>query len=319
MATVSPAVRDRLAGYAALVRVPNLFTAPPDVIAGAALVAVVGGGSSAPVATVATLAVASMLLYAGGTALNDWADADVDAVERPERPIPSGVVPRRAALGVGLAALGAGIAVAATVGPISGTAALLLAVVVAAYDTLLKSGLAGYLAMGTARGLNVLLGATLAGPAVLAALDVGSDGLAGSALPLVVVPAAVLGYIAVLTAMADHEATGGSRRRILATGVTSVLAASVVGIVLFTTGPAPSALAVGLLALGAFLARTGRALGRAYADPVPETVGPAVGTCVVGETLLVGGAAAAAGLGWALAALSLLVPATVLSRRFDVS
>jgi 4-hydroxybenzoate polyprenyltransferase len=319
MATVSPSVRDRLAGYAALVRVPNLFTAPPDVIAGGALVTAAGiVEGSPPVAAVATLAVASASLYAGGTALNDWADADIDAAERPERPIPSGVVPRRAALGVGVVALAAGVALAATVGAVAGAVAGLLAVVVAAYDTLLKGGPVGYLAMGAARGCNVLLGVSVAGPTVFAELR--GAGAPGSArLPLVAVPVAILGYIAVVTAMADDEATGGSRRRILATGVASVLAAAVVGVVLLAAGPSPAALAVGLLALGAFLARNWRALRAAYADPVPETVGPAVGTCVVGESLLVGGVAAAAGAGWSLTALAFLVPATVLSRRFDVS
>jgi 4-hydroxybenzoate polyprenyltransferase len=320
MATVSPAVRDRLAGYATLVRVPNLFTAPPDVIAGAALVTAAGAADgSPPVAAVATLAVASMLLYAGGTALNDWADAPVDAAERPERPIPSGIVPRRAAFAVGVAALAGGVVLAAGLGAVPGGTALLLAVVVAAYDVLLKGGPAGYLAMGAARGLNVLLGASVAGSAALTALDGGLLGTANSAFPLVAVPPVVLGYIAIVTAMADDEATGGSRPRILAAGVASVLAATVVAAALLAAGPAPVALAVGLLALGAFLARNGGALRRAYADPAPGTVGPAVGVCVVGEALLVGGAAAAAGVGWALAALCFLVPATVLARRFDVS
>lgn len=319
MATVSPAVRDRLAGYAALVRVPNLFTAPPDVIAGAALVTAAGSvDGSPPVATVATLAVASMSLYAGGTALNDWADAAVDAEERPERPIPSGVVPRRAAFGVGVVALVAGVALAITVGAVAGAVAGLLAVIVAAYDTLLKGKPIGYLAMGAARGCNVLLGVSIAGSTVFAALRE-TGGLGGVRLPLVAVPAAILGYIAVVTAMADDEATGGSRRRILNTGVASVLAAALLGVVLLAVRPSPAALAVGLLALGVFLTRNYQALRAAYADPVPETVGPAVGTCVVGESLLVGGVAAAAGVGWSVAALAFLVPATVLSRRFNVS
>jgi 4-hydroxybenzoate polyprenyltransferase len=314
MATASPTVRDRLAGYAALVRVPNLFTAPPDVVAGAALAAAVGTPVLA--ADVAILAVGSMLLYAGGVSLNDWADAAVDAEERPERPVPSGVIPRRAALGVGLAALGGGVALAATVGPASAAVAVLLTAVVVSYDVLLKGTSAGFLAMGTARGLNVLLGASVSGGAVLAALKgSAADATAG----LVAVPTAVLGYIALVTAMADDEATGGSRRRILAAGAASALAALTVAVALLVTGPPPLAVAVGILALGAFLARNWRALRRAYADPTPETVGPAVGTCVVGESLLVAGAAAAGGVGWALASLSFLVPATVLSERFDVS
>ena len=36
------------------------------------------------------LAGASVCLYWAGMAANDWADRELDAVERPERPIPSG-------------------------------------------------------------------------------------------------------------------------------------------------------------------------------------------------------------------------------------
>ncbi|RAW46464.1 4-hydroxybenzoate polyprenyltransferase [Halorubrum sp. 48-1-W] len=317
MATTSPTVRDRFTGYAALVRVPNLFTAPPDVVAGAALAITAGiAGRAVRPRDVAVLAVASMLLYAGGTSLNDWADAAGDAETRPERPIPSGIVPRRAALGVGLTALGGGVVLAATVGPVSVAVAGLLSIVVVGYDALLKGTSAGFLAMGTARGLNVLLGASVGGGEIRAALDgPGIDTTVG----LVAVPAAVFGYIAAVTAMADDEGTGGSRRRILTVGAASLLAAVVVAGTLFTARPSALAIVVGLLALGVFLVRNGRTLRRAYADPVPEAVVPAVGTCVVGESILVGSAAAAAGVGWALTALSFLVPATVLSKRFDVS
>ncbi|WP_375373510.1 UbiA family prenyltransferase, partial [Micromonospora sp. ATA51] len=48
----------------------------------------------------AALAGASVLLYWAGMAANDWADRHLDAVERPERPIPSGRVSPPAALGL---------------------------------------------------------------------------------------------------------------------------------------------------------------------------------------------------------------------------
>ena len=48
----------------------------------------------------AGLACSSVCLYWAGMAANDWADRELDAVERPERPIPSGRISPRAALGV---------------------------------------------------------------------------------------------------------------------------------------------------------------------------------------------------------------------------
>ncbi|MEM7577723.1 MAG: UbiA family prenyltransferase [Planctomycetota bacterium] len=47
------------------------------------------------------LMVAASLLYTGGMLLNDAFDAELDAGERPGRPIPSGRIARRTAFGVG--------------------------------------------------------------------------------------------------------------------------------------------------------------------------------------------------------------------------
>ena len=58
----------------------------------------------------------SVFLYSGGMALNDYADRDLDAVERPERPIPSGRVPARRALGIAAALMAAGLGLAAAGG-----------------------------------------------------------------------------------------------------------------------------------------------------------------------------------------------------------
>ena len=66
-----------------------------------------------------------MALYAAGVVLNDYFDLDIDRVERPERPIPSGRIHagRAATLGFGL--LVVGFALAAAVGVASAIVALL--------------------------------------------------------------------------------------------------------------------------------------------------------------------------------------------------
>ncbi|MGW5158644.1 hypothetical protein ACWEPN_24475, partial [Nonomuraea wenchangensis] len=63
-----------------LVRAPAALSVPGDTMAGAAA----AGRRPAP-----GLALASVLMYWSGMALNDWSDRETDAVERPERPIPS--------------------------------------------------------------------------------------------------------------------------------------------------------------------------------------------------------------------------------------
>ena len=78
----------RLRSLLELVRLPNVFTAPADVVMGMAV-------SGAPLSPAnALLLLASASAYAGGMALNDAFDAPLDAVERPERPIPSGRLAR---------------------------------------------------------------------------------------------------------------------------------------------------------------------------------------------------------------------------------
>lgn len=98
-------------------------------------------------------------------ALNDWADRAEDAVDRPHRPLPSGRIHPAAALAAAGALTAAGLALAARAGGPSLAVAAPLAVTVWAYDLGLKRTPAGPAAMATARGLDVLLGATTTGRA----------------------------------------------------------------------------------------------------------------------------------------------------------
>src|SRR3989475_10761474 len=91
-----PARRSLAAGLLALVRPPNVFTAVADSAAGLLLARRAGPVAGDP--GLWCLA-ASACLYLGGIALNDYFDREVDAVERPERPIPSGAVPPAVAAG----------------------------------------------------------------------------------------------------------------------------------------------------------------------------------------------------------------------------
>lgn len=143
-----------LGALARLVRLPAALTVPGDTLAGAA-----AAGWPLGRRTV-LLPLASALVYWAGMALNDYADRELDAVERPERPIPSGAVSPAEALGVASALTFAGIGVAALAGGRRSVAVVLpLVGSVWAYDLLLKPTPAGPVAMAGARGLDVLLGA----------------------------------------------------------------------------------------------------------------------------------------------------------------
>jgi 4-hydroxybenzoate polyprenyltransferase len=154
-----PALRPSLRDIGELVRAPAALSVVGDSLAG--LAAARAGTPTALRGRHVLLPVASACLYLGGMALNDYADRHLDAVERPERPIPSGRVTPRGALAVGTALTAAGVAAAGIAG---GRRALAVAVPLAAcvwtYDLVAKDRPAGPLVMAACRGLDVLLGAT---------------------------------------------------------------------------------------------------------------------------------------------------------------
>ncbi|WP_309072158.1 SCO3242 family prenyltransferase [Arthrobacter sp.] len=141
--------------YLELVRAPAILTVLGDTLAG-------GSAAGHPLSGRRfALPLASACLYAGGMALNDYADREIDSRERPERPIPSGRISARNALaaaatltvaGLGLSAVGGGRRALAVGAP--------LAVSIWTYDLLAKNHpVFGSLTMGSCRALDVLMGA----------------------------------------------------------------------------------------------------------------------------------------------------------------
>ncbi|MFJ1546400.1 SCO3242 family prenyltransferase [Streptomyces sp. NPDC088246] len=145
--------------WADLLRVSALFTVPGDALAGAAAT------GRRPDRGTALAVGASLCLYEAGMALNDWADRDEDAVDRPHRPIPSGRIAPGAALAAAGALTAAGLGLAARAGRPALAVATGLAATVWAYDLRLKHTPVGPAAMAAARGLDLLLGATATGTA----------------------------------------------------------------------------------------------------------------------------------------------------------
>ncbi|MFE2114232.1 SCO3242 family prenyltransferase [Streptomyces microflavus] len=242
---------DTVRAWTELFRVSALFSVPGDALAGAAAVGRSPGRGTA-------LAIgASLCLYEAGMALNDWADREEDAVDRPHRPIPSGRISPSAALGAAGALTAAGLALAARAGRPALAVATGLAATVWAYDLHLKHTKAGPAAMAAARSLDLLLGATATATAMSTATatsyagtgpgpratrpmrlgavpPTGPDNVARAAgparSPLAALPAAlVLGaHTYGVTAVSRHEAQGGSTAVPLAVlATTTALAAAV--------------------------------------------------------------------------------------------
>ena len=146
--------RPALGDVAELVRLPAVLTVPGDVLLGAAAAGWPDGRGAA-----LGIGSGSALQYLAGMALNDYADREVDAVERPHRPVPSGRVTAEFALGLAAGLTAAGIAAAGLAGGRTARRrAVALAGAVWAYDLVLKQSPAGPPAMAAARFTDVLVG-----------------------------------------------------------------------------------------------------------------------------------------------------------------
>jgi len=285
------------ATVAELVRLPAVLTVPGDALVGATV-----AGGARDLRRSAGLAGASSCLYLAGMALNDYADRNRDARERPSRPIPSGRVTPGFALGLaaGLTASGAALAVAVD-GPRGLPLVLPLAAAVWSYDLVLKNTAAGPGGMSACRALDVLLGAGLRG------------------VPQALPAAAVVGaHTAIVTTISRREVEGGTTRLATAALAATTALAAAAAVPRATRSPSRRAAGLGLLA--AYAAVVGDGYAKVRREPSPERVQRAVGAGILGLIPLEAGLLAGAGaLGPAGVVTGLWPLARSLSRRRSIT
>jgi 4-hydroxybenzoate polyprenyltransferase len=282
--------------YLELLRPANVVTALADVLAGYAVV------RGEALAALASLLLSTACLYAGGVVLNDVCDRRVDAVERPERPIPSGRVAARKAGFFAAVLLAAGVGAAAMASATGALAAAGVALLVITYDAAAKRHpVLGPIGMGACRAANLLLGMA-AVPALMSAHA-----------PLMLLP---LVYIAAVTAVSRGEVHGGGRpvASVALGAISAVIAALIV------LG-ARAAFALWALPLAALLAwRVVPPFWAAYQRPNARVIRTAVRAGVLSLVVLDAAIAAAfGGLPFAAAILALGPIAAGLSRLYAVT
>jgi 4-hydroxybenzoate polyprenyltransferase len=296
-----------------LMRLPNVFTAIADVSMGYLFVR----HTVDDVPLLVCLIAASACLYTAGMVFNDLFDREIDARERPFRPIPSGKVAASAAVWLGTGLLIGGVVLGAVSGwlPVAAVAmswrggliAVALAGCILGYDGFIKHTPLGPVAMGACRFFNVLLGMSAGLPAegalflgygfgeILAALGIGV-------------------YIVGVTWFSRSEA-GMSRGGVLMGALAVMLSGvAVLGASLLHVpvrgSPTIYWMLLALLMFGVLRRGTVAAL-----DPVPEKVQAAVKLSILSliwldATMAVAVSGPAAGV--AIAAL--LIPALLLGR-----
>ncbi|MCJ8331259.1 MAG: UbiA family prenyltransferase, partial [Lentisphaeria bacterium] len=137
------------------------LTIPGDIIAGFALSGAITADEF-PLRFLIVCMIISHLLYSAGLILNDYFDRDVDARERPERPIPAGEVSAKSALFSGLGLIVIALALAFSLSTLCGIVALCLAGVIFIYNYRAKrQSFTAVLFMGACRAINILLGASV--------------------------------------------------------------------------------------------------------------------------------------------------------------
>ena len=291
-------------GFLRLMRPANIVTSVADVFAGIAISGLFAESyfNIHYLSSVLLLSLATTGLYGGGVVFNDVFDAALDRIERPERPIPSGVIPLREAVILGALLLAGGIIAAVVCDPVSGLLALGIAICALVYDKWGKHfSILGPLNMGLCRGLNLLLGISI----IPSALNTWWG--------LAVVP---IVYIASITMISRGEVHGGSRGTLF---TACFLYSLVIGFILyfsFITGKQWYALAF----LLPFSWMIFRPLLKAIREPVGRNIGKAVKAGVLALILMNAAWAAAFGSLYFAMVILLLLPVSLwLGRLFAVT
>ncbi|MDR4491482.1 MAG: UbiA family prenyltransferase [Candidatus Nitrosocosmicus sp.] len=148
--------------YLRLLRIPNIFTIPSNIILGYLIAISLTNVSNLEegrnVFTLLILITSSIFLYLGGLVSNDYFDEKIDSVERPRRPIPSGSVSKKNALAILVFFFLIGLSLSTIAGAASLLVSVLLIIGILTYNYKIKNGFFRPYLMGLIRGLNILYG-----------------------------------------------------------------------------------------------------------------------------------------------------------------
>ena len=293
----------KLRQYLLLVRLPNVFTTPSNIL--------VGYLATTPPADangfhLAALMVSSGLLYIAGIVLNDYFDVEVDRRERPSRPLPSGSISKERAMSIALIALAAANAIALAVSPASLAVSAALTAAIIAYDYRLKRSPAGPFAMGSTRFLNVILGAS---PALSAA--VASGGRAVPATSLFV-------YIIAIMILSKKEAGNEKPNTSAAFSIIFAMIASIALADIFLL-QLQWVFLINLMIFAAVIVATYKRLiteSSPDSNPVQQAIKNMVISIIILDSVFVSGMA---GFPYGMATLVLIAPAILLAKKLYVT
>ncbi|QHT67704.1 UbiA-like protein EboC [Rhodocytophaga rosea] len=297
--------------YLQLMRPANIITAMADIMAGFAgsglITEIIVHWEKFPFPTVLPLLLLSTIgLYGGGVVFNDVFDAKLDAIERPERPIPSGRATLQGAIFLGVGLLLLGVLAAFMVSAISGIIAILISALALLYNKYGKHHpFLGPINMGACRGGNLLLG-------VSAFPDALHEWWFIALIPIA--------YIAAITSISRGEVHGGNKSALLLAFILySLVILSIAVLGLIQSSQSYKWLQVlPFLALFAWLIFP--PLSRAWKDLKPQNIGKAVKAGIIALIVMDAALAVSFGVWWYGLLILLLLPVSrFLARQFAVT
>lgn len=239
-------------------RPANLITAFADILAGMAIAGLHFTTDNFLWGNAILLSISTVGLYGGGVVFNDVFDAELDAIERPERAIPSGRVSKKNASILGISLLFVGILTAFMVSQTSGILAIIISILALFYDRFGKhNNLFGPINMGLCRGMNLLLGISIIHASLAAWWWV-------SIVPVI--------YISAITMISRGEVHGGNKHHLYFAGFLYALVNIFQGYVAYYLGNIT--LAILFIFLHIFLIFS--PLIQAVISPIGSNIGKAV-------------------------------------------
>lgn len=297
----------QLMGYLRLMRPANIVTAISDILAGIAIAGYFTGSpfGQMQLTPVLLLVLATIGLYGGGVVFNDVFDAELDKVERPERPIPSGLIQKKNAAILGTALLVGGIVASYFVHDgfmPSGFIALVIALAALCYDIWGKHhSFLGPLNMGACRGFNLLLGMSVLPPAIVQYWYI-------SFIPIL--------YIAAITMISRGEVHGGNKNVLYTAAFFYAVVIASILIVSFRN----DTLLYAFSFLALFAVMIYLPLQKALRNPAGPQIGKAVKAGVLALILMNAAWAAAFGIPYLAVAMLLLLPLSIwLAKAFAIT
>lgn len=257
-------------GFLQLMRPANILTSIADVLAGMAMSGflVVPDFSQHNISQILLLCISTSGLYGGGVVFNDVFDAGLDKLERPERPIPKGIVTIGEATTLGIILLLTGIITALIISSTSGLLAIFIAIAALIYNKWSKHNtIAGPLNMGLCRGLNLLLGISIVVSSIPEWWFLG-------VVPII--------YIAAITMISRGEVYGGRKSALYFAALLYCIVIAGILLLSFTKGK----LWWTIIFLLPFAWMVFSALIKAIRVPAPKNIGKAVKAGVIALILM---------------------------------